>query len=161
MTLNEEYLTDLAGQLQALGVEQRRIEEVLGEVEDHLAEGGEEPVGELGAAREYALRIQDAAAREGATRDAEWQHWAFRADAFAEMNILEHLGREGWEVTEVRSDAHFSCRRHALEPQPWVYRRRTGVRHESTRVEMERGGWRHCGTWVVFQYFKRSLSVAQ
>lgn len=40
MTINEEYLTDLAGQLQALGVEQRRIEEVLGEVEDHLAEGG-------------------------------------------------------------------------------------------------------------------------
>lgn len=137
----EEYLTDLAVQLHALGLDQRRIEEVLGEVDDHLVEGGDDPVTELGPAREYALRIQDAAVREGTSDDAEWQHWAFRADAWAEMNLLEHLGREGWEVIEVRRDAHFACRRHAVDPQPWAYRRRASMRPRRTGDEMEGQGW--------------------
>jgi hypothetical protein len=156
----EDYLTDLAGRLHALGVDDRRLEEILAEAEDHLEQSGRDPESELGTAYEYALRIQDAAAREGTASDAEWQHWAFRADALAEMNILEALGRDGWEVTEVRSDAHFAARRHALEPRSWAYRRRTSLRGERTRTEMEGEGWAPCGTWVVFHYFKRPLAAA-
>lgn len=156
---HEEYMTDLAAQLHALGMDHQRIEQILAEADDHLEQGDDDPVQELGPAREYALRIHGVTVREGAAADAEWQFWAFRADAFAEKNLLDHLGREGWEVLVVRSDAHFACRRHATDPQPWAYRRRTSLRRRRTSDEMEGEGWVACGSWAVFQYFKRPLTA--
>lgn len=155
----DEYLTELAAQLHALGMERQRIEHVLAEADDHLEQGGVDPVAELGPPREYALSFHEAAVREGTAGGGEWQHWAFRADAFAEMNLLERLGHDGWEVLEVRDDAHFACRRHAADPQPWAYRRRTSVRPKRKHDEMEGEGWVPCGTWIVFQYFKRPLAA--
>ncbi len=90
----ETYLERLAASLQRYGVESAQIGEIVGEVESHLAESGEDAVEAFGPPDAYAEHRAASLERGTASGDA-WQRRTFRATAFDEMRILAAAGHDG------------------------------------------------------------------
>ncbi len=155
----ETYLEDMTTQLQHRGVSEERIAQVVGEIESQFAESGESPVDAFGPAARYAEEVAVSSEQRVAKSAAEkWHKRTFTASALDEMETLETVGKEGWELMNVGLLALF-CRRPEDMSQAygWEYKRRTGVNRAHIKQEMARDEWEPCGVWVVFHYFKRRL----
>ncbi len=157
----ETYLSQLTAQLHCRGVDEDRIGEIIKEVENHLQEGGEDPENAFGPAEHYAEKMAVFTENHKHSQSpGQWHKRTFRATALDEMEILRWAGREGWELVNVGALALF-CRRpvNLSGAFHWDYVRRTGVQARSIGEEMAAGGWKPCGNWIVFHYFKRKIGV--
>lgn len=146
---------DLEQALKQRGLDDDRTADVLREMSDHLAESGDRPTDAFGEPAEFAAALLAADQPEGDS-DQRLEARTFRATAADEMEILADLGEDGWELTGVR-DFGLHARR-PVDPaarQSWQYSRRKAVRRGPVLVEMEADGWKPCGRWLTFHYFKR------
>lgn len=155
----EAYLSELAASLQMRGADSARTSEAVSEVESHLSESGEDPTEAFGPPEEYAEQLLHREEhRAGEAADAQWMERTFRATAFGEMRVLEDAGRQGWELTDVGAYALHCRRPRDLQvAHEWEYRRRVGVDRQAILEDMTALGWKPCGLWSPFHYFKRSL----
>ncbi|MFI0351757.1 hypothetical protein [Actinomadura sp. 9N407] len=150
------YFDTLATRLRAEGMP---AEEVTGTVEDlaaYTADSGTDPREEFGPPEEFATRLAGGAAAEPAPAA---ENWVWTADAFHELQHLNHFGDQGWEVERVDGVGRFVSRRDAGAPQRWEYRRETVRPRRESRAalagRLAPDGWEPCGTWICFEYFKR------
>ena len=155
----ETYLGELTAHLQCRGVSEKRIAEIIAEVENHLHESGEQSKEAFGPAAAYAEKM--AAFTENnppEDEDTQWHNRTFKATAFDEMETLGWAGKEGWELVDVGPLALF-CKRPVVLNQGfhWEYVRRTGTHRRSIVEEMITSKWEPCGQWIVFHYFKRKV----
>jgi len=128
---------------------------VIQEVTNHLTESGDRPREAFGEPEHYAAALV-AADQPESDPEQSYEARTFRATATDEVEILTNLGRDGWELTGVR-DFGLHARR-PIEPtsrRMWEYARRTAVRRGPVLDDMEAAGWKPCGRWLTFHYFKR------
>jgi DNA-binding XRE family transcriptional regulator len=89
--------------------------------------------------------------------DATWEYVDRLATALDEVEVLDQMGRDGWEligfgpmVLRFRRPEDPNLR------EPWVYRRITELLGSGGRAQLEQDGWTYCGSWMgTFHYFKR------
>jgi hypothetical protein len=149
MTKESSYLDHLERALRRRGLDASHTAEVIQEVTNHLTESGDRP-------RETFAAALVAADEPESDPEHSYEARTFRATATDEVEILTNLGRDGWELTGVR-DFGLHARR-PVEPTTrtmWEYARRTAVRCGPVLDAMEAAGWKPCGRWLTFHYFKR------
>ncbi len=159
----EDYLSDLAVQLQIRGASDDRIRDIVAETETHLSESGENPEEAFGGAADYAEKMVSRDERERPkSGDPLWENRVFTATALDEMSILAWAGREGWELIDVGALALY-CRRpkDAGKISRWEYKRRVGLHRVIIVEEMMGQEWEPCGNWLPFHYFKRRLKNSE
>ena len=86
-----------------------------------------------------------------------WEYQDRTATAFDEVDTLEQMGLEGWEMMGFGAMVlRFRRPENPALRQPWAYQRINGLLASAKRSELERAGWLYCGSWMgVFHYFKR------
>jgi len=150
------YLEQLEHALLTRGLDPEHATAIVGEVSDHLAQSGERPVEAFGDADAYAAALL-AADDPQAADENEYERRTFRATATDEVQILDELGRDGWELTGVR-DFGLHARR-PVEPgrrTTWEHRRRSALRAGPLREQMAAEHFTPSGRWLTFHYFKRA-----
>jgi hypothetical protein len=155
----EDYLSDLAVELQIRGATDHRIRDIVAEAETHLRESGEKPEEAFGNSKKYAEKMVCRDEHDSApTDDPHWENRVFTATALDEMGILVWAGLEGWELIDVGALALF-CRRptDAKQIVRWEYKRRVGLHRVIIVEEMIKQEWEPCGNWLPFHYFKRRI----
>ncbi|WP_067173654.1 hypothetical protein [Microtetraspora niveoalba] len=156
-----DYFEELTERLRAAGVPADRVAATIDDLAAHLDETGTEPEAEFGPAADFAaeLTARTAGEDEAPPRASEWR-WT--ADIFQDRQMLDHFGRQGWEVQRVDGLGRFVCRRDAERPLQWEYRRErvpiAGRRALSDRLAPD--GWEPCGAWMYYEYFKRPASAS-
>ncbi len=155
MIHERSYFEQLERALRRRGLDASRTAEVVKEIVNHLTESGDRPLEAFGEPEQYAAALVAADQPDG---DPEQRYEArtFRATAVDEVEVLASLGRDGWELTGVR-DFGLHARR-PVEPDArttWEYVRRTALGRGQVLGEMEAEGWKPCGRWLSFHYFKR------
>ncbi len=159
MTSESTYIETLERALRRRGLDASHTAEVIKEVTNHLNESGDQPWDTFGDPEQYAADLVAADQPDATEPEQRYETRTFRATAFDEVEILSDLGQDGWEVTGVR-DFGLNARR-PEEPTArtnWEYERRQALRRGPVINEMETAGWRQCGHWLLFHYFKRPMS---
>lgn len=158
MTSESTYIEALERALRRRGLDASHTAEVIEEVTNHLNESGDQPLDAFGEPEQYAADLVAADQPDATEPERRYEARTFRATAFDEVKILADLGRDGWEVTGVR-DFGLHARRPEEPPArtTWEYERRQAVRRGPVLNEMEAAGWRQCGNWLMFHYFKRPV----
>jgi hypothetical protein len=153
-----DYMTDLLAALERGEVDGARARDLVAEVESHLDESGEDPFEAFGSPDQFADQLMSRGLDEADAETNGFETRTFRATAFDEMAVLTGLGADGWELVGVRDfGLHARRPRDADSAQRWDYRRRMGVRRGPILEEMRGEGWRPCGQWSWFHYFKRAV----
>ena len=90
--------------------------------------------------------------------DAElrWEYQDRMATAFDEVRVLDEMGGQGWELTGFGPFVlHFRRPEDPAGRKRWQHLRIVEFGGPYQRSKLEADGWQHCGSWVVFHYFKR------
>ena len=90
--------------------------------------------------------------------NATWQYQDRVATAFDEVNVMDRMGQEGWEMIGF-GPAYLRFRRPEDETLRivWQYQREPGILSSAKRSRYEADGWTYCGSWMgLMHYFKRS-----
>ena len=155
MTKESSYLDHLERALRRRGLDASHTAEVIQEVTNHLTDSGDQPRETFGEPEHYAAALV-AADQPESDPEQSYEARTFRATATDEVEILTNLGRDGWELTGVR-DFGLHARRpiESTTRTMWEYARRTAVRRGPVLDNMEAAGWKPCGRWLTFHYFKR------
>ncbi|MQS10057.1 hypothetical protein, partial [Streptomyces alkaliphilus] len=170
------WFTELADALRRRGMAERRIDETVTELSDHLLDSGADPLEEFGPAEDLAARLAGGGTTgPGATGDrgaggilpedagdAGAREWRFACDQYVDRDVLNRQGDLGWEVVRVDALGRFVCRRDPAEPLRWEYRREVVRRRdrEAHAAELAPDGWEPCGYWLYMAYYKRPVSAA-
>lgn len=154
------YLDELAVRLRDGGVDAERASSLVADLRAHLEETGADPESEFGPVSEFAAEFTGSGpAPEEPEPDAE--QWRWTTDTFADQELLNRHGDQGWEVTGVDGLGRFVCRRDTADPQRWEYRREVVIgRRTSTAVRLAPDGWEPCGAWVIYEWYKRPLAAS-
>jgi len=93
-----------------------------------------------------------------ASMNAQWEFQDRIATAFDELDVLEEMGREGWEMTGFGPFVlHF---RRPVDPGQrveWAYQRVTEFGTPARHQQLQQDGWTFCGHWMkTFHYYKRA-----
>jgi hypothetical protein len=82
--------------------------------------------------------------------------------SWSTSNSSTGFGDQGWEVERVDALRRFVCRRDPEYPQRWEYRRELVSPGDSAPLEarLAPDGWEPCGTWAVYQWFKRPRAAS-
>ncbi|HLT18749.1 MAG TPA: hypothetical protein VKZ96_04750 [Thermomicrobiales bacterium] len=152
---HEEYLSDVAAELQRRGADNQQISEAVAEVAQRLQQLDGDPGETLGAPGVFAEQWLD---RRGHSHDPEWEWRTFRASAIDEMDVVRDAGRQGWELVDVGFYALHCRRPRKLEDATqWEYSRRISLDRAGVLETMTGLGWTACGVWFPWHYFKRNL----
>lgn len=156
-TDTDRYLDELADRLRCRAVETERVDELLAELRGHLAESGERPQDAFGPCEHFAADLlAEEAHADPPSATAEDEQRTFRATALDEVEILESIGDDGWELTGVRDfGLHARRPRDPGARRRWEYQRRRAWRGGPLEEQMRAEGWEPCGRWRPFRYFKR------
>ena len=90
--------------------------------------------------------------------NATWEYQDCLATAFDEVEVLDEMGRQGWEMTGFGPLVlHFRRPEDPTLRTPWWYERVTEFGTPRQRAQLEREGWTYCGSWMnTYHYFKRA-----
>lgn len=90
-----------------------------------------------------------------------WEHTKRTATALNEVNVLEEMGREGWEMTGFGfGNLRFRRPENAILRRTWEYERVSGILTNVARTELEKQAWSFVGHWMsTFHYFKREARI--
>jgi hypothetical protein len=150
------YLDRLAELLrEQYGLPPDHVADVVADLAAHLARsGGADPQDAFGPVDAFARRL--APSGSDAPADEHLETWRWLADTYADEDLLNRFGDEGWEVERVDPLGRFVSHRDPERPRRWEYRRElvTGER-EGLDERLARDGWEPCGDWVVHAWFKR------
>jgi hypothetical protein len=167
MTAHTAYFDTLAERLRESGLSDRQTASTIEDLATYVTESGADPEEEFGPVADFAARLSGAHAQaaDGAAApetDQAMEIWRWTADAFHEREKLNEYGDQGWEVERIDALGRFVSHRDLARPQRWEYRRETVVLggREKAVERLAPDGWEHCGTWVVFEYFKRPKSAS-
>ncbi|GAA2071273.1 hypothetical protein [Actinomadura alba] len=161
------YFDTLAERLRESGLSDEQIASTIDDLATYVTESGAAPEEEFGPAADFAEQLtaghaQGADSAPSPEIDPAPETWRWTADAFHERKRLNEFGDQGWEVERVDALGHFVSHRDPARPQRWEYRRETVVvgGRAKTADRLAPDGWEPCGTWVVFEYFKRPKSAS-
>ncbi|WP_353941796.1 hypothetical protein ABII15_09250 [Streptomyces sp. HUAS MG91] len=107
-----------------------------------------DPAVAFGPAGELADRL----APDRTAPDEHVEIWRWTADTYADAALLDRFGAEGWELREIDGLGRFVCLRDPEHPGRWEYRREPAVPGAAAPE-----GWEPCGTWVVYDWYKRPM----
>lgn len=144
------YFDELASHLSAAGMPDDRTKATIEELTAYLAESGSDPVDEFGPPADLARELAGTSPTP-AEPAADAGTWCWTADLFHDVKMLNEYGAQGWEVQKVDGRGLFVSTRDPERAQQWEYRREP--RGRGTRLAPD--GWEPCGTWVIWEYFKR------
>lgn len=161
------YFDRLAERLRQTGLSEQQVASTIDDLATYVAESGADPEEEFGPASDFSAQLTGVRARgiDGAPApetDRATETWRWTADAFHERERLNEYGDQGWEVQHIDALGRFVSHRDLARPQRWEYRRETVVLggREKIADRLAPDGWEPCGTWVVFEYFKRPKSAS-
>jgi putative transcriptional regulator len=86
-----------------------------------------------------------------------WEYKKKTATALTEIDVLERMGEDGWEMTGFGLAAlHFRRPENSNLRRKWEYKRVNGLLTNANRAELEKQSWSFLGNWMgTFHYFKR------
>ena len=93
-----------------------------------------------------------------ASMNAQWEFQDRIATAFDELDVLEEMGREGWEMTGFGPFVlHFRRPVDLGQRVEWAYQRVTELGTPARHQQLQQDGWVFCGHWMkTFHYYKRA-----
>ncbi|MFF1352801.1 hypothetical protein [Streptomyces sp. NPDC058297] len=155
------YLDRLAELLrEAHGLAPDHVAAVVADLAAYLARsGGADPEMAFGPVDAFARRL--APSGSAVLADEHLETWRWLADTYADEDLLNRFGEEGWEVERVDPLGRFVSHRDPERPRRWEYRRELVTRELVTGVgeRLAPDGWEPCGSWVVYAWFKREKAV--
>lgn len=156
------YLDELAVRLRDGGVAAERASSLVADLRAHLEETGADPESEFGPVDAFAAEFTGSgSASAPEDQEPESEHWSWTTDTFADVELLNRHGDQGWEVTGVDGLGRFVCRRDTADPQRWEYRREVVIGgRASTSARLAPDGWEPCGAWVIYEWYKRPLAAS-
>lgn len=156
------YLDDLAARLRDGGVPAGRVSALIGDLAAYLQESGGDPEAEFGPVEVFAAELTGDGGQAEPTPEDGAEIWRWAADVAVDEQLLNHFGDQGWEVQRVDTLRRFVCRRDPDHPQRWEYRRELVSPGDSRPLEarLAPDGWEPCGTWAVYQWFKRPMAAS-
>ncbi|MFF1730037.1 hypothetical protein [Streptomyces sp. NPDC058247] len=154
------YLDRLADLLREQhGLPPEHVAATVADLAAHLAQaGGADPETAFGPVDAFARRLAPSGAAVPA--DEHLETWRFLADTYADEDLLNRFGDEGWEVERVDPLGRFVSHRDPERPRRWEYRREL-VTGAGGRLgeRLAAAGWEPCGSWVVYAWFKREKAA--
>ncbi len=91
---------------------------------------------------------------------ASWARADRLAGALEDVNVLDEMGRDGWELVGFGSGTlRFRRPEDPGLRLKWAYRRLEGRVSKAAREAIEAEGWQFCGKWLsTYHYFKTILA---
>ncbi|MDH6132709.1 hypothetical protein P3T37_002095 [Kitasatospora sp. MAA4] len=157
-----DYFAELAGCLSAAGLSQEQVATTVADLRGYLAESeSTDAYEEFGAPRTFAAGLVEG--RVADEPDAQAETWKWATDIYADRQLLNRYGDQGWEVEGLDRLGRFVCRRDAQAAMRWEYRREianNAKERESVAAGLALDAWEPCGHWLYFMYFKRPKAAS-
>ncbi|MEN8650721.1 hypothetical protein ABCR94_08830 [Streptomyces sp. 21So2-11] len=160
----QSYFDELAKALRRSGMPEPEVAATVADLSGHLADSGGTAHEEFGPAREFAARLTGGAGGTGpGDPAAEAESWRWTSDIYADLEMLNQYGGQGWEVERIDRVGMFVSHRVPGAAMRWEYRREvannaTGRADVTERLAPD--GWEPCGHWLFLAYFKRPAAAS-